>query len=187
MCIESLRTFGWDVHFESGFAQFADTGLVPGRIVQQNRQLYSIYTAHGELLADTSGKLRFNTWGREDLPAVGDWVAIRSRLDESRATIHAVLPRKSQFIRKVAGKRTEAQVIAANMDWVFVMTSLNQEFSARRLERYLVLAWESGALPVVVLSKADLCAHKESRIAAARVKAAGIPIHPISVFTGEGP
>ena len=118
---------------------------------------------------------------------MGDWVALRPLPAENRAIIEAVLPRKSQFIRKVAGKQTEAQVVGANMDWVFVMMSLNQDFSVRRLERYLVLAWESGASPVVILSKSDLCDDKEAAVAEdSRGKPLGVPIHAISALTGEG-
>jgi len=133
-----------------------------------------------------SGRFRFKACVRENFPAVGDWVALRPLPGENRAIIEAVLPRKSQFIRKAAGKQTEAQVVGANMDWVFVMMSLNQDFNARRLERYLVLAWESGASPVVILSKSDLCSVKESAAATICEATPNLPIHVISALTGEG-
>ena len=131
----------------------------------------------GKLRAEVSGRFRFKACSRESFPAVGDWVALRPLPGENRAIIEAVLPRKSQFIRKAAGKQTEAQVVGANMDWVFVMMSLNQDFNARRLERYLVLAWESGASPVVILSKSDLCNDKEAAVATIREATLDVPIH----------
>jgi ribosome biogenesis GTPase len=133
-----------------------------------------------------SGKFRFKTIARQNLPAVGDWVALRPIPAEDRAIIEAVLPRKSQFIRKAAGKETAGQVVGANMDWVFVMMSLNQDFNLRRLERYLALAWESGASPVVILSKSDLCEDKETKVARIRREAAAVPIHAISAKSHQG-
>ena len=91
--------------------------------------------------------------GRADFPAVGDWVLASTRKEESRATIHRVLNRKSKFSRKIAGKKTEEQIVAANVDVVFIVSSLNSEFNLRRLERYVALAWESGAQPVIVLEQ----------------------------------
>ncbi len=183
---EALRKYGWDVHCESGFVSFWEEGLEPGRVLEENRQRFRVYTAHGEIWAEVSGRFRFEACARESLPAVGDWVALRLLPEGNRATIEAVLPRKSQFIRKVAGKPTEAQVVGANMDWVFVMMSLNQDFSVRRLQRYLVLAWESGAAPVVILSKSDLCDDKETAVAGIRKEAVGVPIHTLSALTREG-
>ena len=147
-----------------GFESFWKEGLEPGRVLEENRQGFRVYVQHGEIRAEVSGRFRFKATAKESFPAVGDWVALRRLPAEDRAIIEAVLPRKSQFIRKVAGKQTEAQVVGANMDWVFVMMSLNQDFSVRRLERYLVLAWESGASPVVILSKSDLCNNKEAAV-----------------------
>jgi len=183
---EPLKRYGWDAHFESGFASVWKNGLEPGRILEESRQRFRVYTANGELWAEVSGRFRFKTVARENFPAVGDWLALRLLPGEDRAVVEGVLPRKSQFIRKVAGKQTEAQVVGANMDWVFVMMSLNQDFSARRLERYLVLAWESGASPVVILSKSDLCDDKEAAVARIRREAGGVPVHAISALTGEG-
>jgi ribosome biogenesis GTPase len=181
-----LEIYGWDAHCESSFVSYWEEGLEPGRVLEENRQRFRVYTAGGEIKAEVSGRFRFKACARESFPAVGDWVALRPLLAENRAIIEAVLPRKSQFIRKAAGKQTEAQVVGANMDWVFVMMSLNQDFSVRRLERYLVLAWESGASPVVILSKSDLCGDKEAAIATTRKEALGVPIHAISALTGEG-
>lgn len=183
---EPLKRYGWDAHFESGFVSLWKEGLEPGRVLQESRQRFGVYTAHGELWAEVSGKFRFKVVAHENFPAVGDWVALRPLPAENRAIIETVLPRKSQFVRKVAGKQTEAQVVGTNMDWVFVMMSLNQDFSVRRLERYLVLAWGSGASPVVILSKSDLCEDKEAAVVRIRGEAVGVPVHAISALTGEG-
>jgi ribosome biogenesis GTPase len=120
------------------------------------------------------------------LPAVGDWVVIRSRPGGDKAIIQAVLPRRTSFKRKIAGSRTEEQIVGANIDTVFLLTSLNQDFSVRRIERYLVVAWESGANPVIILSKSDLCDSLVEKIADAEAVARGVPIHTISVVTGIG-
>jgi ribosome biogenesis GTPase len=133
-----------------------------------------------------TGRLRHEAASRDALPAVGDWVALKIRPDEGRAIVHAILPRRSGFVRKVAGSRTEQQIVGANIDTVFLVTSLNQDFSLRRIERYLTLAWESGADPVIVLSKADLCADVTHVEAEVRTVAGGVPVHPVSVVTGDG-
>jgi ribosome biogenesis GTPase len=183
---EALKTYGWDAHCESGFTSVWKEGLEPGRVLEESRQRFRVYTACGEIGAEVSGRFRFRAGARENFPAVGDWVVLRRLPAEDRAIIEAVLPRKSRFVRKAAGKQTEAQVVGANMDWVFVMMSLNQDFNARRLERYLILAWESGASPVVILSKSDLCNDKEGAMATIREAIQDVPIHTISTLTGEG-
>jgi ribosome biogenesis GTPase / thiamine phosphate phosphatase len=183
---EALKTYGWDAHCESGFTSVWKEGLEPGRVLEQSRQRFRVYTACGEIGAEVSGRFRFRAGARENFPAVGDWVVLRRLPAEDRAIIEAVLPRKSWFVRKAAGKQTEAQVVGANMDWVFVMMSLNRDFNARRLERYLVLAWESGASLVVILSKSDLCNDKKGAVATIREATLDVPIHAISTLTGEG-
>src|SRR5205085_9050543 len=111
----------------------------------------------GELLAEIAGSLRHSAVALAELPAVGDWVVIEAREGEGRATILEVLPRKSKFSRKAAGAQTVEQIAAANIDIVFLMTSLNADLNPRRVERYLTMVWESGAQQVVLLSKSDLC------------------------------
>ena len=122
-----------------------------------------------------------------DLPAVGDWVAYRPGAQSDGAVVEAVLPRRTAFVRKTAGFEAVEQVVAANVDVVFCVTSLVDDLNPRRLERYLTLAWESGAEPVVVLTKADLCENVEAAVA--QVSAAstfGVPVHVVSAVTGEG-
>lgn len=182
----SLPALGWREQTAAGFRPYMAEDLVPGRIALEHKHMYRVYTELGELLAEVSGKFRHEAARRSDYPAVGDWVALRVREGEGRATIRAVLPRHSAFVRKAAGPTEQEQLVAANVDTVFLVQSLNLDFNVRRLERYLTVAWESGAEPVVVLSKADQCADTESRIAAAQAAAPGVPVHAVSSLTGDG-
>jgi ribosome biogenesis GTPase / thiamine phosphate phosphatase len=174
----NLQDLGWD----DGFAASLEPhdNCIPGRVSAQHRGEYDVLTERGELRAHVAGRLRHEASSGENLPAVGDWVALRE------TTIHAVLPRRSAFLRKVAWSQTEAQVLAANVDTIFVVSGLDDDFSVRRLERYLTLAWESGASPVVVLTKADLCADPLARLLEAEQVAVGVPAHVVSNMTGEG-
>jgi ribosome biogenesis GTPase len=145
-----------------------------------------VLTEEGELLAEVSGKLRHEAIGREDYPAVGDWVVLDARPEEGKATIHSVLPRYSKFSRKAAGNTTEEQIVATNVNTVFLVNALNLDFNVRRIERYLLLAWESGANPVIVLSKADLCEDTLEKVHEVEAVAFGVPIHVVSVMTEDG-
>jgi ribosome biogenesis GTPase len=181
-----LNTLGWTAFFEEAFAVFDGRGLVPGRVAAGHGNLHRVLTSHGELLAEVAGRLRHDAGGPHDLPAVGDWVALEPRVAEGRATIHAVLPRRGAFVRKAAGTAQEAQVLAANVDTVFLVMGLDGDFNLRRLERALVLAWESGAAPVVLLNKVDLCPDLADRRRAAEAAAPGVPVHALSARWGQG-
>ncbi len=148
----------------------------------EHRSEYVIYTEHGELRAELAGRLRHG----DEHPAVGDWVAVALRPSEGRATIHAVLPRRSAFTRKVAWAETKPQVVAANVDVVFVVCGLDANYNVRRIERYLTLAWESGAQPVVLLTKADLCDDVDPRVYEVESIAFGVPVHAVSAPHGDG-
>lgn len=177
---------GWNSFFEKAFEPYLNEGYQVGRVSLEHKHMYRVQTEVGEALAEVSGKMRHIALGREDYPAVGDWVVLSIREEEQRATIHAVLPRKSKFSRKVAGQVTEEQIVATNVDTVFLFTALNLDFNVRRIERYLVLAWESGANPVIVLSKADLCEDPEALAAEVAAVAVGVPIHIISSAENRG-
>ncbi len=181
-----LNKIGWNESFESNFEEYKDKGYTPGRVFAEYKNIYKIMCEDGEMLAEISGKLRFAAEQQEDFPAVGDWVAVTVRSGESRATIHHVLPRMSKFSRKVAGTNIREQIIASNIDTVFIVNSLNSDFNVRRLERYLLLAWESGANPVIVLSKSDLCDNIEEKLAEAEAVAIGVPIHPVTTYQDTG-
>lgn len=181
-----LTTFGWGKFFATNFESYAGCGYTVGRVALEHKNLFRVYTEQGDVLAEISGKLRHEAANRSDLPAVGDWVVIRSRSDTDRVTIHAVLPRRTSFTRKIAGSRTEEQIVGANIDTLFLLTSLNQDFSLRRIERYLVIAWESGANPIIILSKSDLYDRVADAMTEVQSIARGVPIHAISVVTGYG-
>jgi ribosome biogenesis GTPase len=139
-----------------------------------------------EVLASAAGKLQYEASGRGELPAVGDWVCASVRPEEGRATIHRLLKRRTMISRKGAGSVTDEQVLAANIDTVFLVNSLNQDFNPRRIERYLALAWESGARPVVLLTKADVCEDPAEAAAAIERIAPSVPVHVVSALEGRG-
>jgi len=176
-----LESLGWDAAFAESFQPHEQDGLMPARVAVEHRSEYVVYSQQGELRAELSGRMRNN----EEHPAVGDWLAVASTGD-GRALIHAVLPRRSAFIRKTAWAETKPQVLASNVDVAFVVCGLDTDFNLRRIERYLTLAWESGAQPVVLLTKADLCADVESRVIEVEAVAIGVPVHPVSAPTGDG-
>jgi ribosome biogenesis GTPase len=179
-----LHELGWN----SFFQQHLKTGdsRTPARVVEEQRTMYRVACEAGELAAETSGHLRHNAAERSDLPAVGDWVLIEARIAEGRATIHEVLPRRTRFSRKAAGQETTEQIAAANIDTVFLVTSLNADLNPRRIERYLTTIWDSGARPVVILSKADISSDIDAAIDAVAGIAFSVPIHVLSAATGEG-
>jgi ribosome biogenesis GTPase / thiamine phosphate phosphatase len=181
-----LEGLGWGPSFAEAFRDHAREGWSPGRVALAERGVYRVWTARGELRAGLAGHLRHHAAGAADLPAVGDWVALRAGAGDHAAAIHAVLPRRSAFSRKLAGSPTEEQVVAANVDTLFLVSGLDRDFNPRRIERSLVLAWESGALPVLLLNKADACADPWARAETACAAAPGVPVHPVSARTGAG-
>jgi len=182
----TLDDLGWTPDRAAEMAPHEGRGWVPARVAAEHRGAYVLYSADGELWAELSGKYRHEARHRADLPAVGDWVAASARPAEGGATIHALLPRRSAFARKAAGRELEAQVVAANVDVVFLVSALAGDLSPRRLERYLTLAWESGASPAIVLTKADLCADVPAALREVESVALGVPVHAVSTVTGDG-
>lgn len=180
-----LTDLGWSPFFEEKFSVYSQSAYSMGRVAAEYKHLYGLFTESGEVLAQISGKMRHQSIGRGDFPAVGDWVVIEEYPGD-KAIIHAVLPRKSKFSRKVAGNETEEQVVATNVDIVFLVSSLNHDFNLKRIERYLVVAWESGSKPVVVLSKSDLCDDIDEKVTRVGSVAIGVPIHVISSLKHQG-
>ena len=180
-----LARLGWTPAFEDQFAPHASDGLEPARVAVEHRDAYEVYTARGERPAELSGRLRHTVESRGDLPAVGDWVAVT---ETEPALLQAVLPRRTKFSRMAANDhgQTVEQVVAANVDVVFLVAGLDGDLSIRRLERYLTLGWESGAEPVVVLTKADLCDDVAGALLEVESVAVGVPVHAVSNLTGEG-
>ena len=168
----SLEALGWSQHFADAFAPYEPTGLIPGRVAVQERGAVVLFTTAGTLNA--SGQA-----------VAGDWVAAERLVGEERAIVRAVLTRRTRFARKEPWL-TEEQVVAANIDTVFLVTDCGRDFKPRRLERYLTAAWDSGADPVVVLTKADLAEEPLETVAEAEAIALGVPVHAVSSLTGEG-
>ena len=181
-----LEALGWAPFFDNHFEPHHARGLTPARVAVGYGASYRLYTADGEIDARLAGRLRHKTTGPDERPVVGDWVAVALQADAARGTIQAVLPRRTRFSRKVAGQATAEQVIAANVDTVLLVNGLDGDFNPRRIERYLVVAWESGARPLVVLSKADLCPDLPSRLATVESIAVGVPVLAISAVGGQG-
>jgi ribosome biogenesis GTPase / thiamine phosphate phosphatase len=183
----ALTDLGWHAGLDAAFAPFATAGFEPARVAVAYGATFRVYTEDGDELADLAGRLRHEATGRRDLPAVGDWVAVkRTSIVGGRAIIHGLLPRKSLFSRKAAGDETAEQIVAANVDTAFLMTALDRDFNLRRIERYLVMTWESGAAPVIILNKADLEAESEARRAEVHAIALDVPIHVVSAREQTG-
>ena len=180
--LQFLKELGWNSFFQEHFQLIKVPGSVPGRVVSESKGSYQVNSQYGELTAKIAGKMRYQAGVEQLYPAVGDWVVIKPLVNEEKATIHAVLPRKSKFSRKVAGGRTEEQVVSANVDTVFIVSGLDggRNFNLRRVERYLTLTWSSGATPVIVLNKVDLCPDVDVFIRNVETIAPGISIHPVS-------
>jgi ribosome biogenesis GTPase / thiamine phosphate phosphatase len=176
----NLYDLGWSDQLESEFEPHAAAGLAPARVAVEHRGAYDVYAEAGELRAEVAPRLRGAARRRADFPAVGDWVALGGGL------IHAVCPRRTKFSRKVAWTEVDEQIVAANVDVVFLVTAFGHDFNPRRLERYLVMAWESGADPVIVLTKSDLADDVAGPVFEAEAVAFGVPIHVASAVTGEG-
>ncbi|MDO8676996.1 MAG: ribosome small subunit-dependent GTPase A [Acidobacteriota bacterium] len=182
-----LKDLGWDDEWARVFAPHAADGLLPARVAIEFNHIFRLYAEAGELQAQHSGRLLHRAEGKQELSAVGDWVAVLPTPGEAMATIEAVLPRRSRFSRKVAGELTEEQIVAANIDTVFLVMGLDGDYNPRRLERYLVMAFESGASPVVLLNKSDVAAdHLAAHLDEISTLAVGIPVHAVSARTGQG-
>lgn len=175
-----LARLGWTERLDEMFAPHAAEGLLPGRVALEHTHIYRVLTESGERLARVAGRLRHQASTRADFPAVGDWVALEPAPHGGDARIAALLPRRSRFSRRAAGDPTEEQVVAANIDTIFLVAGLDGDFNPRRIERYLLVAWESGAAPVIVLNKADVVENAASMAASVRAIAGGAPVHAIS-------
>ena len=180
-----VTEFGWTDQHAARFGPWAGQGLVPGRVVKQARDLAVVVTDEGETQAEVSGRFRRAVVDAAGFPAVGDWVALRL-VPDGRSVIEAVLPRRSLFARQAAGGVAEAQVVAANVDVVFLVAGLDGNFSVRRIERYVTTAWASGAEPVIVLNKADLAADLAHAVAAAAAAAPGVAVLTSTALDADG-
>jgi ribosome biogenesis GTPase / thiamine phosphate phosphatase len=188
-----LASLGWDASWAAAFEAAVEATdvravgtVVPARVVAEHRERYVLAGEDGEHSAVLAGRARHEADAREDLPAVGDWVGAWPGTGDGTGVVRFVVPRRSAFIRKTAGDTTSAQVVAANVDVALITTALAGDVNARRLERYLTLAWESGALPIVVLTKCDLGADVAAAVAEVSSAAPGVEVLAVSAVTGDG-
>lgn len=183
----NITNYGWNDNLATSFREQAEVGYTPVRISLQVKSHYLALTEIGEIPAITAGKLMYDAIKNEDFPVVGDWVAA-TILDESepKAIIHEVLPRSSLFCRKEAGKRIVAQPIAANVDIVLVAVALDHDYNLNRIERYLTLSWESGASPLVLLTKSDACSNSELKTDEVKARVGDVPVITVSSVNGNG-
>jgi len=177
----NIKSLGWDSYLEEAFKEFPDN-YHPGRISARYKNSYRILTSNGEVIGTISGKMHH----RKIYPAVGDWVAVSLRGDGKKVTIVEILPRKTKVSRKTPGKGIEEQVIVANVDSIFIVTALNKEFNLNRLERYLAIVWESGAKPVIILNKADLCSDIPEKRKQVETLSGDVPTHIVSALDKDG-
>jgi ribosome biogenesis GTPase / thiamine phosphate phosphatase len=173
---------GWSAFFENHFRKYETGRFSVLRVVRENREKYVARDEVGQFLCEIAGKFRFENSRRVDFTTVGDWVVVSIVPNERKALIHAVLPRKSIFRRKVAGELTEEQPVAANIDTIFIVVGLDANFNLRRIERYLAIAWESGAIPVILLNKSDLCDEFEERRREVQAIATGVDVIALSAY-----
>jgi ribosome biogenesis GTPase len=177
----NLEELGWDAFFADAFEPHGKNNLIPARVSARHHGPCELFTELGPMGGVPSGKL-----SDEELPAVGDWVAVRPVPGEKKAVIEAVLPRRSAFTRKEAWQRTVVQVVAANVDTVFVVTAFGGDLNPRRLERYLTAAWDSGANPVIVVNKNDVADDPEAELVEVEPVLMGVSVHSVSAVTGDG-
>ena len=184
----NLVKLGWNENFEKDFNKLNEkNNYIPGRVIVEYEHLYRVATEEGEFLCPVSGRFMHTSTGKDSYPAVGDWVVLDKPLSQNDTLrIHNVLKRKSKFSRKVAGIATEEQIVASNIDKLFICMSLNDNFNIRRLERYIALAFKGNVEPIILLTKKDLCENPEERINDILKSINNITIYMISSKTLEG-
>ncbi len=183
----TLADLGWNDALALAFAPHTAAGLEPARVVcELRRNFYAVHTASGEVLGECGGGFFHHARTADQFPAVGDWVAVRIRTGEQRADLHAVLPRRTKFSRRASGSEEIEQIVAANVDTVFLVSGLDQNFNPKRIERFLVAAKESGAEAVVILNKSDACDDAESVRREIEALVPGVPVLITSTTTRKG-
>lgn len=182
----NLEDLGWNSYFHDHYLKHRNDNLIPARVSFQSRGIYRLITLEGELLAETAGSLGFEYSDSESLPVCGDWVLADNPDNENRTLIRFLLPRRTSFYRNQAGTAPGRQVIASNIDTVCLVSGLDADFNPRRIERYLAVAWDSGAQPIIVLNKSDICPEVPERLAEARSLAPGIPVFAVSAMEDLG-
>src|ERR1039457_6150934 len=182
-----LTKLGWNAERDQQFAPHLAKGFIPARVAVEDKHFYRVWTVDAELIAQVTGKFIHESRGdHSKLPKVGDWVAVKLVPNEEKGAIQAILPRRPQMTRKMTGRDTAQQILATNIETVFLVTAANSTFNAARLERMLVMAHESGARPVVVLNKIDLCEDLDAKLAEATRVAGDVLVLAVCALTGRG-
>jgi ribosome biogenesis GTPase len=182
----SLKDFGWDDSWAEKLARSEENRGIPARVISEHRSEYKVHNGEIEASAKAAGRLYHAPFKQSGLPAVGDWVVVDDVDERGKATIHAVLPRKSTFSRKVAGKNSNEQVMATNLDTVWIVTTFGADLNPARLERYVSLVAESGAKPVIILAKADLEEMTDPILESLQSRILDVPIYAVSAKTQQG-
>ncbi|MCK5148509.1 ribosome small subunit-dependent GTPase A [bacterium] len=186
MNLPTLNDLGWNDFFEAQFTDINRSDWIVARVIRQDKHGLTLQNEQGVLTGKVIGRLRKPGTVKSELPVVGDWVTGELLQGENKLVIHAVLPRKSRFSRKVPGMQSLEQVVAANMDILFLVSGLDNDFNPRRIERYITLAWDSGARPVILLNKTDLLEDTDDCFAEASEAAIGVDVHLLSATAGSG-
>jgi ribosome biogenesis GTPase len=182
-----LKMLGWNDHWEHQWSTLDTKDMLPARIVGDFGHKYRVMTQEiGDTWAEMSGKLQHELHHRSSFPSIGDWVVVQPLAGEERVIIQGILNRKTCISRQAAGNVTQEQIIAANVDTLFLVCALNDDFNIRRIERYLIMAWNSGVNPVILLSKADVCPNVDEKLILLHESAIGVPVHVVSALENQG-
>jgi ribosome biogenesis GTPase len=182
-----LTTLGWNAELNQQFAPYQAKGLIPARVAVEDKHFFRVWTAEAELLAQVTGHCFHEARGdNAKLPKVGDWVAVKLVAKEEKAMIQAILPRRTRLCRKMAGRGSYEHILATNIDTAFMVAAADASFDAERLEQMLVMVHESGARPVVLLNKIDLCEELAARLADATRVAGDALVLAVCALTGRG-
>jgi ribosome biogenesis GTPase len=181
-----LSSLGWNSYYQNIFREFENNSLIPARVAVENKNNFLLYSEVGELSGELSGKLMFSTDFQSDLPKVGDWVLVNYFDEHSPAIIQEVLPRQTKLSRKVTGDKTDEQIIASNIDVIFIVQALDETFNINRIQRTIVMVNNSKAEPVVLLSKSDLCYDLESKLVNLKERIGDVKTMPLSNIDKSG-
>lgn len=182
----NLNVLGWNPFFKTHFEQLSQENIVPARVIRQDKYRYLVQGSAGVLEAILPGKLRGNKHITPEHPTVGDWVAVTIQPGSDRVVLLDILPRSNMFVRKRAGQTTREQIIAANIDTLFIVTGLDHDYNLRRIERYVTQTWDSGAVPVVLLNKVDICPDINIFVNEVMSAAPGVDVLAVSAKEGVG-
>lgn len=182
----NIEQYGLDSFYRKEFEKFKESGFEAGRISAEHKERYNVITRYGEITGEVTGRFLYDTDDPSDFPKTGDWVAVTYFEEDNKCIIHNLLKRRSHFSRGQAGKETGMQVIAANIDYIFIVQSFNSDFNINRIERYIVMTEEGRCRPVVIINKNDLADNPAEYLDRIKNRLKDIPLFSISCETGKG-